>query len=137
MNLEPRVVAILYKRKGEGGLFRLVSFFVVGSCSCIKPKILFAIYHCRFRIVKMKYSQTASLAALLQAAHLVTAQTPPGSEPSCEGTLGVNYNGTRAVETDEILFPDRKTNLPQVARSAESSPVLIKSQRPPPSPRST
>jgi hypothetical protein len=57
--------------------------------------------------VKMKFSQTASLAVLLQAAHLVNAQTPPGSQPSCEGNLGVNYNGTNAVETDMLLFPDR------------------------------
>lgn len=55
----------------------------------------------------MKYTETAALALLLRAVHLVKGQTPEGSQPSCEGMLGVNYNGTRAVMTDEILFPDR------------------------------
>lgn len=58
----------------------------------------------------MKYFHQTSLAVLLQAAHLVNGQTPPGSEPSCDLNLGVNYNGTRAVETDEILFPDRRSH---------------------------
>jgi hypothetical protein len=55
----------------------------------------------------MKYSQPASLVVLLQAAQLVNSQTSPGSQPSCEGNLGVNYNGTSAVEKDVLLFPDR------------------------------
>ena len=57
----------------------------------------------------MKYSQTtsASLALLLQAAHLVNAQTPPASQPSTEGDLIVTYNGTSNVERDMLLFPDR------------------------------
>jgi hypothetical protein len=59
---------------------------------------------------KMKYSLTASLAVLLQAAQLVNSQTPPGSQPSCEGNLGVNYNGTSAVETEMLLFPDRRSH---------------------------
>lgn len=57
----------------------------------------------------MKYSQTAPLAVALCAAQLAHGQTPPGSQPSCEGNLGVKYNNTRDVVTDEILFPDRKS----------------------------
>lgn len=59
----------------------------------------------------MKSSQTASGAALLYAVHLVNGQTPPGSQPSCEGNLGVNYNGTSAVERDMLLFPDRALDI--------------------------
>lgn len=56
----------------------------------------------------MKLSETGSLAVLLHAFQLVNGQTPAGSQPSCEGSLGVKYNDTRDVVKDEILFPDRK-----------------------------
>lgn len=59
----------------------------------------------------MKFSNTTSLAILLQTAHLATAQTPPTSQPSTSGNLIVTYNGTSVVETDMLLFPDR-TNRP-------------------------
>lgn len=62
----------------------------------------------------MKYSQTVPLAVVLCAAQLAHGQTPPGSQPSCEGNLGVKYNNTRDVVTDEILFPDRKNLIDRV-----------------------
>lgn len=62
--------------------------------------------------MRMKYSQTtsASLALLLQTAHLVNGQTPPTSQPSTEGDLIVTYNGTSNVERDMLLFPDRTSH---------------------------
>ncbi|KAM0720362.1 hypothetical protein Q7P37_004498 [Cladosporium fusiforme] len=69
----------------------------------------------------MKYSQTAPLAVVLYAAQLVHGQTPAGSEPSCEGNLGVKYNGTRDVITDEILFPDQVSTQPTIYSNDQMS----------------
>lgn len=58
----------------------------------------------------MKYSQPTTLALLLHATTLATAQTPPNSQPSTSGDLIVTYNGTSNVERDMLLFPDRTSH---------------------------